>query len=82
MAKLNRYTYDPSKGYILPVIRQVEDEYLKSGRWKCPNSPTGAHFNKEISKEGGYGLFLCIHCMRVVRLPVVYDAALRIFERR
>ena len=52
-------------------------EYIKSGRWKCPDSPTGAHHSQEIKREGQYGYFLCKYCLGVKRLPITLDAALK-----
>ena len=52
-------------------------EYIKSGRWKCPDSPTGAHHSHEIKREGQYGYFLCKYCLNVKKLPVTLDAALK-----
>ncbi len=37
--------------------------YLKSGVWKCQESPSGAHH--WVEKRGAstvYGVFQCLHC--------------------
>lgn len=70
MVEVRRFTTDIRPGYVLSHILKADEEYIASGRWKCPDSPTGAHFSREVSREGRYGLFLCIHCMRVVKLPI------------
>lgn len=58
-------------------IDKLDKEYFKSGRWKCPNSPTGAHHSHEVSREGQYGYFLCKYCLYVQRLPITLNAAMR-----
>ena len=53
----------------------VEDkEYLASGRWKCADSPTGAHRWIEVSDEEGHHTleFHCYWCHEVRKFPV-YD---------
>jgi len=58
-------------------IRKTDDKYFKSGRWKCPDSPTGAHHSHEVTREGQYGYFLCKYCLYVQKLPITFDAAMR-----
>jgi len=64
------------ESYIQPDIKKMDEEYIESGRWKCPESPTGAHYSVETSKEGSYGIFLCKYCLRIHKQPIVYDITL------
>lgn len=61
----------------ISYIVSMDKEYVKSGRWKCPTSPTGAHHSSEVSREHGHGLFLCKYCLRIQRLPTGYDGVMR-----
>ncbi|KKN75160.1 hypothetical protein LCGC14_0383190 [marine sediment metagenome] len=58
-------------------IEKMDGKYIKSGRWKCSDSPTGAHHSHEVSKSHGYGLFVCKYCGYVQRLPTDYGTAMR-----
>lgn len=58
-------------------INKLDEEYIKLGRWKCPDSPTGVHHSYEVSREGQYGYFLCKYCLGVQRKPITFVAALK-----
>jgi len=58
-------------------IKGKDEEYLRSGRWKCLDSPTGAHHSHEVDREGQYGYFLCKYCLNVQKLPITLNAAMR-----
>lgn len=49
-------------------IKNPYNDYIKSGRWKCTDSPTGAHFWVERD-----GKFLCKYCGE--ERPVPHDNA-------
>ena len=58
-------------------INKLDEEYIKSGRWKCPDSPTGAHHSHEVLREGQYAYFVCKYCLNVQKLPATLNAAMR-----
>ena len=61
-------------------IAQQDQEYYKSGRWKCPGhgdkpSPTGSHHWLEVSRSEAAGLFYCKYCFDVRRFYVTWSEA-------
>lgn len=57
-------------------VELIDEEYVKSGVWKCLKSPTGAHHwielvGTEKLSRGGY--FLCIHCNDVTKFPTHWE---------
>lgn len=55
-------------------LDKLDREYVRSGRWKCDKSPTGAHHWVERSPNG---IFICKWCFDVRRFPRTFDLALR-----
>ncbi len=55
----------------------LDKKYLKDGKWKCSNSPTGAHHSHEVKKDGQFSYFVCKYCLNVQRLPITFAAALK-----
>ncbi len=62
-------------------IKHMENKYLSLGKWKCPNSPSGAHHSHEVSREGGYGLFVCKYCGNVQKLPTDFPTAMKVMGK-
>ena len=55
-------------------LERMHQDYVRSGRWKCTDSPTGAHHWIE---RGGEGIFICKWCFDVRRFPRTFEDALR-----
>jgi len=49
------------------------NDYLRSDRWKCSESPTGAHHWVEHHSDG---IFICKWCFDVKRFPRTFQGAL------
>ena len=51
------------------------EKYIKSGKWKCSESPTGAHhwIELRIGKLANKGHFLCIYCHDVRKFPIEWN---------
>lgn len=57
-------------------IELIDKEYIKSGVWKCNESPTGAHHWVELAKTqklASQGYFVCIHCNDVSKFPIHWE---------
>lgn len=54
--------------------------YIESGRWRCPKSPTGAHFWLEAPSmtKVNSGNFYCKWCLDVKKMPIHFEEALRV----
>ena len=59
-------------------IERLDSEYVKSGRWKCVDSPTNAHHWVEIDESG---IFHCKYCGDARRYPRTFDGALKAMYR-
>ncbi len=61
------------------VQRSSYNDYVKAGEWRCPESPTGAHYwvelVGEISKKG-IGLFMCKYCSATKEMPTSITTSL------
>ena len=55
-------------------IERLDREYIKSGRWKCNDSPTNAHHWIEVDESG---IFHCKYCGDARRYPRTFDGALK-----
>ncbi len=55
-------------------IERLDIEYVKSGRWKCVDSPTNAHHWMEVNESG---IFHCKYCGDARRYPRTFDGALK-----
>lgn len=55
-----------------PFMNSEDKEYVKSGRWKCAESPTGAHHWVEKEKGATTGLFICKYCLDVKRMRTAW----------
>ena len=49
-------------GTRTPGRKNRDGDYLTSNDWKCTESPSGAHFWTETSKDHAVGLFECRYC--------------------
>jgi len=73
MAKPNLNTTLFIKPEYIPTTITLQDaEYIRSGRWICKESPTGAHHWKEVP-EVERGIFVCIYCWENKRFPTTYN---------
>ena len=64
------------------VIRKGHEEYIKSGRWKCPKSPTGAHHWIEGNHTDLPGVYYCKWCFEVKEMPSNLDDAINASGRK
>ena len=53
-------------------ISKKDAEYIRSGRWICKPSPTGAHHWVEVP-EVKTGQFVCKYCYDNRKFPVTYN---------
>lgn len=52
-----------------------DEEYYKSGRWKCSKSPTGAHHWVELtSSRKVSGMWHCKYCNDVTKFPLTWQS--------
>ena len=51
--------YNP---YSHHFIKREDEAYIASGKWKCPNSPTGAHVWNVTFGENHTKVCYCPHC--------------------
>lgn len=53
----------------------IDKEYIKSGVWKCSESPTGAHHWVElrVGRLANTGHFYCIYCYDVKKFPIHWE---------
>ena len=51
------------------VLSAADKSYIESGRWKCGDSPTGAHCWQHMKRQ----LWNCIHCGSWRYYPGYYD---------
>ncbi len=65
MARVKKQVLGPERSY---------QDYLKSDRWKCGKSPTGAHHWVE---RGTSGIFICKYCMDVAKFPRTFADAIK-----
>ena len=56
-------------GFVPTLISKADAEYIRSGRWMCSESPTGAHHWVETSVSK---LFDCKYCHVNRKFSVVY----------
>ena len=54
-----------------PSVSKKDKDYIKSGRWKCELSPTGAHYWIEMLEDGD-GEFSCSYCKEIRKFKVTF----------
>lgn len=59
----------------LGSIEQQYQDYIKSERWKCAESPTNAHHWVERQSSG---IFTCKHCAGVRRFPRTFNVCMEL----
>lgn len=59
---------------MVKSVAQRDSDYMKSGRWKCPKSPTGAHYWIEAKvKRVEPGTFVCKYCWEVRKRNITFN---------
>ena len=56
-------------------LAKQHKEYIASGRWKCPPSPTNAHHWIDHHSDG---IFVCKYCFDVRKFPRTFDGILKV----
>jgi hypothetical protein len=58
--------------YVPTIVTKTDTEYIRSGKWICKKSPTGAHHWVEDKYMSG--IFMCRYCGKSKKFPVIYGS--------
>ena len=61
----------------MATLGNIDQQYVREGKWRCAKSPTGAHHWIATDIVGdGVGEFQCKWCLEVRTFPITLDDAL------